>query len=175
MKLRTTCYSSNDLKFICTNCGDRFFSSSTPYKDELPVSCPNCGKMFTVNFSEKKKWYGGYDGKSNIYDCFYCNDFDQYELVQKELSEVFPDAKMSDASDGIHGQRVSITVRENLKEYRKGLLISGWALHSINFNHFMQTKVKEAKALLEECKPLIEKAQEERAKLREAERKSFGI
>ena len=167
MKIRTTCYSTKDLKFICTNCGDRFFSSSTPYKDELPVSCPHCGSMFRVNFSEKKEWHGGYDGKSNIYDCFYCNDFDQYELVQKELLEVFPDAKFNDASDGIHGNRISIILKENLKKYRKSLMISGWALHSINFNLFMQVNVKEAKALLDECKPFMEKAQNERLKSRE--------
>lgn len=147
MKTRKTCYSFKDVKIICTKCGKRFFlsESSNDY-----IKCPHCQQFQIVDFSEKKEWYGEYDGRMNIYDIFYCNNYSQYTKAQKDLSNIFENIVFEDASDGIHGNRFSVQLKENLNEYRNKLIASKWAMLSFNFNMFIKAQPKEARIFLEE-------------------------
>lgn len=154
MKIRKHCYSIKDYKFICIRCGGRFFSSSKPYKEQMLVSCPHCYKIFEVDFSENKKWYGEHDGKFDIYDCFYLGDCSHalYEEIQQDLIRIFGEVKFEDASDGIHGKRIGITLRENKDIYYKEIIKNGFANISFNFNLLCTMESQKVKKILKELK-----------------------
>jgi hypothetical protein len=71
-----------------------------------------------------------------IYDVIYfewdsgiCSEF------QTEIKERFPDAKLEDASDDIHGSRTAVTIAaDKRKEYLQWLITSGFAALSFHVN-----------------------------------------
>ena len=150
MNLRKTCYSARDTKVICPECGKRGFLSKKP-DGVATLHCHNCCRYIELDFTEEKEWYGGYDGKQEIFDCIYCNEYKEVDEWQGKLKEIFPEAVFADASDGIHGDRFSIEMKENIIEYRKALIKTGLCLNSLNFNLFIGQNPGEGKKLVEEC------------------------
>lgn len=150
MNLRKTCYSARDTKVICPECGKRGFLNKKP-DGVATLHCHNCCRYIELDFTEEKEWYGGHDGKQEIFDCIYCNEYKEVDEWEKELGEIFKDAVFADASDGIHGDRFSIEMKGNIREYRKALIKTGICLNSLNFGFFMSQCSGEARKLLDEC------------------------
>lgn len=155
MKIRKTCYGQNDIKIICNKCGQKFFSSSPKPELKVYVQCPNCLKCIEIDFSEDKEWYGGHDGKSDIYDCFYLGNCSsvEYEELKQNLIRVFGnEIKFEDASDGIHGTRLAITLREVFNTYYKEIIKNGLTNISFNFNLLCHMEGQKVKEIIEELK-----------------------
>jgi len=149
VNLRKTCYRMSDTKVICTECGERGFINNKPKGIET-LHCHSCCHYIEIDFSEEKEWYGGHDGKRDIFDCIYCDDYNEYEKSHESLGKVLPATIFNDASDGIHGNRFSIDVKMNKFEYFKALIKTGICLGSLHFRLFMNENPKKAKELLDE-------------------------
>ncbi len=149
MKARKTCYGVNDVKIICRNCGKKLFAHKPSY-DKADYICPYCGRGELLDFTEEKEWYGSYDSKKPIYDCFYLSDYEDYKKVQGILEKEFKDATFEDASDGIHGSRLGINVKEDIDVYRKAIMEKGLALVSFNFRMFMQMEPEKSRKVVME-------------------------
>ena len=144
-KSRLHCYSADDYKLICPNCGNRSFISNDSIKSYerhwgekvkgIWVECRKCLKSTEYDITEKKSWYGEYDGKVEIYDLFYCGDYeiDSDKLIN-ELRLIYPGSYIEKSYDIVHGNRVTFSVRENRKEYYKNILKLGYFNISFSVN-----------------------------------------
>jgi len=148
MKARKTCYSIRDIKIICKNCGEKLFAHKPPY-NEADYICPYCERSEVLDLTEEKEWYGSYDSRRPIYDCFYLNNTTDYIEVEEKFSKIFKTATFEDASDGIHGSRLGMNLVEDIDVYRKIIVENGLALVSLNFGLFMIMEQQKAKEFID--------------------------
>ena len=91
-----------------------------------------------------------------IYDLIY---LDYYGKAPKVLQEIWPEAKIEDASDFIHTERFVIEIADvEEDEYFKTILREGMSEFSLGFQVMMLEDVQRALRLVREVKVQLEAA-----------------
>lgn len=163
MKGQKYCRHISDIKVVCPKCSERYFFPVADYKgtamfealkNEKPFElvCPWCWDKYSspegsviIDLSSTQEWYGDPDKKTplkEIYDVMYFED--ERSLCREfetEIQKEFPNIKLEDASDGIHGARTALYLGGDLKRgYMKWLVEKGYANSSFLINMIMTSR-----------------------------------
>jgi len=149
MAITKTDYKHNDAKIICKKC-KKPYAIFTESNGKTSMKCLNCYKTVDINSPNCEREIENNE-KKDINDCFYLNDYKQYEQVRIILKEIFVDIEFDNASDGIHGDRLAIKLKENLNVYRKKIFDTGLQLLSFNIGLFRVLQPQKYEILIKEC------------------------
>ena len=94
------------------------------------------------------------DSFTDIYDCLYIDSIPaaKIEKIIVDLKKAFDNVKLEGISDGIHGTRLSVSLKNDRKKYYKEVIKMGLGNVSFNLGLLIATGDGLVKELVEELK-----------------------
>lgn len=160
MKGQRYCGSIKDIKMVCPECSEKYFFPIANYNERMldalkengpiRISCPWCYNNLSggtvVDLDNPKDWYGDPNTKSQrtckpFADVMY---FEQMRGMAKkfeaEVVEKFPSARIGDASDYIHGKRVTVDLAGEFRDdYTTWIVMNDYGGYSFLINLIIQS------------------------------------